>query len=1188
MGLSLNQIKEVLQLKAPDAIIDEQIAERQLNVIHRAFNHLIQEQNNFIYIGDEVGLGKTYIALGLACLLRHFSSLPENYYQDVVIVPKKNLQDKWENEYNKFIKSNYLRIDNRVKASDNSPIGKVKNHHKLGLFRDEMAAFHIFRMSSFSMSRPSSERVNNWTARLREQIKEHIDNSSWILKLFDKGIVKYQLKDNLIIDDYNLAKFKRFYAFLLNACLPEIECLIVDEAHNFKHGIEGSVSTRNRIISRFFGAVHIDQDIADDFKDEPLFQHLHPKSKVKKLIFLSATPIDKSLNEIPKQLSCFLNNHWLHNIEDDKKIEYIKSRINHFMIRGLMNLKIKDTVYSRNMYRHEHRKGNVNKVKNANFQTLDKDLDGLIMGLVQYKVIKEIGASSKNTKQGRGVKNNKSFEIGMLASYESFNQSKVEKEYENRKESKDGSIDNNILQQIVQDYQKEFNVSLPHPKQDKLVKQLTEEYLDNQQKALVFVRRIATASELEQRLLDQYERKFNKIIKQLSKRKTFQTTNTKALLKAYSDRNIALNKDSVLEIISDYILERAKYIPLSLKNTPLEEVIDFLNFLYVQYDDVTDFVQKNLNTTEFSKKFFKIRPFLTEANMLKWNEEKGEIENEADKDEVENERFFYSTYFNKSKKTEGFKYRAKSYRENWFEINLILFNNHFKLFKIDVAKLKEEINKTIPKLKLDKKSSKTKVTKRQRFVAYQAAIWDNLAFSEKPTTSGKKDDLPEELYEENFITRLLINECQTEMKSWLKRRLNNKSVDFNQFRTDFEQLLSIIKQIFSHGSGLIPAYLASGSNIGFNQAMKQLLSKEFAIVLTEIKTIIRDYDTIIKKNFDSKSKHQPDIRLRNQAPVIGTSGEDKRDKSTIAAQFRMPGFPYVLITTDVLKEGEDLHSYCQDVFHYGIAWNPTDIEQRIGRVDRIGSLNARRMKQDQAITFDNKVHVFYPYLADTLEVNQVKKVFDGMNNFIETFYQDIKGEVVKNKSVSTSDLVHAIPSAITSRLQSPFEYHQFHQTTDRTDTQFKERFGLSYDDVQQKLEGINTFIQSKFQFYKVPTIYKNYLIEGTLKIEANQHERRGPFRIQVTTQPNDSTQFALKLHSYVCKYEEETETVNNIKARLDEYGYQSTNLDSYLIGIKYFDWEAKVQDITDALKKLVKVVDDLEREFTNRDEVVFV
>jgi superfamily II DNA or RNA helicase len=86
----------------PKGSIDQDIAQRQFEVILKGFNHLNQSQNNFLYVADEVGLGKTYIALGIASLLRHFS-LNKEHYKDCIIVPKKNLQSKWRKEIKNFI-----------------------------------------------------------------------------------------------------------------------------------------------------------------------------------------------------------------------------------------------------------------------------------------------------------------------------------------------------------------------------------------------------------------------------------------------------------------------------------------------------------------------------------------------------------------------------------------------------------------------------------------------------------------------------------------------------------------------------------------------------------------------------------------------------------------------------------------------------------------------------------------------------------------------------------------------------------------------------------------------------------------------------------------------------------------------------------------------------------------------------
>ena len=107
--LNKDNIKKLLNLKSSD-LIRASVSDRQLEVIRKGFNFLNQPENNALYIADEVGLGKTYIALGIASLMRHFSNNVESY-QDVILVPKSNLQNKWAKEIRQFIANNYLCLD---------------------------------------------------------------------------------------------------------------------------------------------------------------------------------------------------------------------------------------------------------------------------------------------------------------------------------------------------------------------------------------------------------------------------------------------------------------------------------------------------------------------------------------------------------------------------------------------------------------------------------------------------------------------------------------------------------------------------------------------------------------------------------------------------------------------------------------------------------------------------------------------------------------------------------------------------------------------------------------------------------------------------------------------------------------------------------------------------------------------
>lgn len=54
--------------------------------------HNILQRHRVAYLADEVGMGKTYVALGVVALLRHFT--PD--LRVLVITPRENIQQKWE------------------------------------------------------------------------------------------------------------------------------------------------------------------------------------------------------------------------------------------------------------------------------------------------------------------------------------------------------------------------------------------------------------------------------------------------------------------------------------------------------------------------------------------------------------------------------------------------------------------------------------------------------------------------------------------------------------------------------------------------------------------------------------------------------------------------------------------------------------------------------------------------------------------------------------------------------------------------------------------------------------------------------------------------------------------------------------------------------------------------------------
>lgn len=115
--------------------------------------------------------------------------------------------------------------------------------------------------------------------------------------------------------------------------------------------------------------------------------------------------------------------------------------------------------------------------------------------------------------------------------------------------------------------------------------------------------------------------------------------------------------------------------------------------------------------------------------------------------------------------------------------------------------------------------------------------------------------------------------------------------------------------------------------------------------------------------------------LASLDPVVGVTGGSQGHKRAIQ-QFNMPGMPWVMVGTDTIREGVNLHLFCDRVMHYGIAWTAGDLEQRVGRVDRYFSLIERRLGATPAGQKRATLDILYPHLEDTLERRQIEVVLD--------------------------------------------------------------------------------------------------------------------------------------------------------------------------------------------------------------------
>ena len=110
-------------------------------------------------------------------------------------------------------------------------------------------------------------------------------------------------------------------------------------------------------------------------------------------------------------------------------------------------------------------------------------------------------------------------------------------------------------------------------------------------------------------------------------------------------------------------------------------------------------------------------------------------------------------------------------------------------------------------------------------------------------------------------------------------------------------------------------------------------------------------------NSEGWANLQSIVGYGRRLPVIVRHDADTGPDERNLDKFNLPSAPLVLIATPKAQEGIDLHHYCRHVVLFDLTWNPAAMEQRIGRVHRLGG--SRRVNE--------KVIVIYCYQKGTYE-----------------------------------------------------------------------------------------------------------------------------------------------------------------------------------------------------------------------------
>lgn len=107
-----------------------------------------------------------------------------------------------------------------------------------------------------------------------------------------------------------------------------------------------------------------------------------------------------------------------------------------------------------------------------------------------------------------------------------------------------------------------------------------------------------------------------------------------------------------------------------------------------------------------------------------------------------------------------------------------------------------------------------------------------------------------------------------------------------------------------------------------------------------------------------------------------------------------------------MGEGVDLQRFCRHVIHHDLDWNPSTIEQRTGRVDRLGYKAEGRQPSV----------VYRPYLAGAADERQFRVMSDREQWFRVVMGQDAVAQLITADSNTSLPLPNSIAGELSFQL----------------------------------------------------------------------------------------------------------------------------------------------------------------------------
>lgn len=1032
------------------------VAPGQLRGAVAVYNRLADRR--LAWLSDEVGMGKTYVALGVIALLRHQNPGARILF----IVPSGRLQSKWRKEIALFTRSCVRQVDHRARTFQGLPARPLVEPGSLLQIAAEMSSDAdrdvLATMSAFSFGLGDDD-PESWQTEWRRLA----ELAPYLPARLPAGLVQ------------NKWQFKQVYAAALNLVLPNFDLVVCDEAHNLRAGLE-SGAARNLTMAAALGG---------SMKGLPALPWSEPGTpRVARLLCLTATPVERRYIELARQAEVFgLDRHpdlpaSVHadiealrgstGTEDTRKDvarRYVIRRLQELRPNGL---KVGEGL-TKNQYRLEWRQGGVHDYDQQ--LPFASDREKLMVALVQKRVVEVLHETGARQADGTFLP---SFQMGMLSSFESFSETIAnrvegaqEQVYDGEDQTRDASerqgVDSTIVDRICRSYRETFGGSPPHPKMDQVAEQVAK-WAAVGDKTLVFVRRVRSTEELADKITQR------------------------------------LDDALIARVVSD--------IPPAVATELAPWLVAWRN------------VRKNADAQ---------RALASSGD---------------DDDDSGGADSFFAWFFRGSGKEDhqvAAKLRRDTLQRPTHPWSIFFLDNHaLWLFGDDRQALESWAAKRADALAVGVRRFMPDVEKpgpRHYFEAWQASVLALLA-AERPDTdvgrvalvaqrriypqrrkSGWTGDVQEGeqwFLRETFFSRLR----QSDLCAALWPGAATVPADGREALTEREIRRELLGSTLRLGHPFVDVWLTavgllgqlSGTGAETTVSPEQLAAALLARLRQQRDSGVRSHHAwheltelashhrlLLDVNFSDVGDTELDkltryfqSHLSRQSPALAVHGGSK--SSQALTQFRMPGYPLVLVATDVLQEGVDLHTFCARVVHYGIAHSSSGTEQRTGRIDRIGSMVHRDFRGDDDMS---RLQVHYPHLMDTVEPLQLRELYRRMDLFLRLVHDGLGRVEEETSRVSLNagmqqDLAYPAPPI--DRLNTAFDVVGSGPNSDIVGGPL-----LLLPDIFREHDRLNEAIRSLMGEVRLPEGAPRWLGELRLAQPDGAHPRRQPISLALRT-----------------------------------------------------------------------------------------